>query len=54
MSQRNVDRPLADSKCGPEGKTGVTNARLTHMDGHAVLIYIHVAQGSNASDRYSV
>jgi hypothetical protein len=37
-----------------QNKTGVTNARLTHMDGHAVLIYIHVAQGSNASDRYSV
>lgn len=39
MSRRNFDRLPADSKCGPEGKTGVTNARLTHVDVHAVLIY---------------
>ena len=44
MSWRNFDGPPADGKCGPEGKTGVTNVRLTHMDGHAVLIYtLHMA-----------
>ena len=35
----NFDRLSADSKCGLQGKTRVTNARLAHMVGHAVWIY---------------
>jgi hypothetical protein len=30
---------LADCKCGPGGKTGITDVSLTHTDGHAELIY---------------